>query len=95
MLSMWSKVGDQIELLESKNATQREWKSASESEVLIKSSEQLAELIERSRLEPKVKSDILQGYNPNRLTAHYGFDADYHALVFFDKVQKSTRVFKW
>lgn len=95
MATLWNKVGDKVELLGSRNASRSEWKSESESEEPITNQRQLRECIERSRLETHAKTEAFEIFRTSEFVAHYGFDADYHALVFFDKSRHSIRAFKW
>jgi hypothetical protein len=95
MLSLWSKIGDKIESLESRNAKRDEWQMSSVSETIITDQAQLKVLLVRSRLDPIKQSQALEAYKPSRLVAHYGFEADYHALVIYGANDKPASVFKW
>lgn len=95
MPKIWAGVVDEIRSLEKTKSVKSKWSAAAESEELVKTREQLEGILNRSRLSEQERALARQMFKSGQLIAHFGFEADYHALVFFDATQKPTRVFAW
>ncbi len=95
MPNIWASVVDEILRLEKTKSTKSEWSAVAESEELVEAREQLEGILNESKLSEQERMLALQMFQSGPLITHFGFDADYHALVFFDATQRSTRVFAW
>ena len=95
MTGLWASVGDEIRSLEDTKSIKAKWSAAAESEEPVKTREQLDGILNRSRLSEQERTQARQMFKAGQLIAHFGFDADYHALVFFDATQRPARVFAW
>lgn len=94
--NLWADVRNEIERLERSGAPLSKWKESSESNERVTTILRLHEITEsiKFKSEPeKRKFDQLYSSGPE--TYHFGFEGNFHALVFFDASQNPMEVLKW
>lgn len=96
MESIWSGIGDDINKLEEEHADENRWREKSNAPE-SKQINSVSELIERTKglsISPRQKV-LSDAFNKSSRVVHFGFDCDFHALVFFDDARRSWKVIKW
>lgn len=94
MPAIWANIESSIDKLVKTHATPTEWAKAAESSERITEQGQLTEALRNSGLGGEVTRSVLEEWNKQPDATHYGFEADHHALVFFDS-GRSKKVFRW
>ena len=94
MPAIWTGINARIAQLEETRAPKLEWdKSASES-CQIRSLHHLREVMPSSFGKPD-DGEPPSLFKDSTMVVHYGFDCDFHAVVFFDAKMKPSKVIKW
>ncbi|OYW31616.1 MAG: hypothetical protein B7Z47_00530 [Chthoniobacter sp. 12-60-6] len=96
MDAAWSEIRDGIGKLENEHAHEDDWRKASEPHPEVVSS--ISDLNEQTKsLEISVseREGLPAAFNKSSRVIHFGFECNYHALVFFDEAGKSWKVIKW
>lgn len=96
MDTAWSGIRDGINKLEDQHANEDGWRKASEPPPEVISS--ISDLHERTKhLEITVteREGLPAAFNRSSRVIHFGFEGNFHALVFFDESGKSWKVIKW
>ncbi len=93
MPSLWAGIRQSIDTLESNHAPVSEWDAASDSATRIETRAELDAVLSNITRNGGDKQTMAEWdrWSP---VVHYGFECDYHALVFFEK-GRASRVFKW
>lgn len=91
MQAAWGVIAEEINELERTHAAVAEWRRGSESAVLVNSEEELLALVPSGLSNKLVRLEFARSAK----VIHFGFECDYHALVFFDGGGRAREVFKW
>ncbi len=94
MPALWSGIKADIDKLEARQAPKSEWDKSAAEKLRITSIVKLLEVMPQS-LAKSEADEISDQFHTSALTVHYGYDCDYHALVFFDAGMKAQKVIKW
>lgn len=96
MVAAWSQIRDGIIELENRHANEEDWRKASESEPLVVSSiSALHDQIKGLDLTNSEREALSAAFRQSSRVIHFGFECDYHAMVFFDDSGKAWKVIKW
>jgi hypothetical protein len=96
MPDLWAGVRNEIDALERTGAPLSKWKAASGSAERVSTIVRLHEIIRP--LKPgseREKNELDQLFSSAPDTYHFGFEGNFHSLVFFDASQKPIKVVKW
>lgn len=93
---LWGSVRNEIDSLERTGAPLSKWKETSETSERVSTIARLHEIIKP--LKPGSEQEIselerLLSSTPD--TYHFGFEGNFHSLVFFDASHQPTKVVKW
>ena len=94
MPAIWSGIRTDIDKLEARHAPKTDWDKSAPENFRITSIAKLLEVVPQP-LSKSEAEDISDQFRTSALTLHYGFDCNFHALVFFDGEMKSRKVIKW
>lgn len=94
MPAIWRNVSSQIARLERSSATKSEWASSASSSDAVTSHENLTLILGRSRLVEADQMETNKLFKSVDEVMHFGFDDDFHALVFFIR-GRPVAVKKW
>lgn len=94
---IWASIRAEIDRLEQEHATSAEWQKAKalEDSARVKSLENLHSIIKGLELDASEKKQLDELFTNSSKTMHFGFECQYHALVFFDSNDRSKYVVKW
>lgn len=92
---IWATIRNEIEVLETKQAAPDQWARKAESSERIFNKEQLTHTVAHLTLPVPEKERLLMYLSSSTQAIHYGFEGNYHALVFFDAQNKPSHVLKW
>lgn len=100
MLGIWAGVMDGINKLEDAHASEDEWRKASvpppePKPEVVRSITALNELTKDLGLTDAQRLELPAAYNKSSRVIHFGFECNYHALVFFDDAKRAWKVIKW
>jgi len=94
MPGIWSSIRADIVRLEAKHAPKHEWNEATSESSKITSIQSLLETVPPDIAEND-GSAIADLFSKSSEVVHYGFEGDYHAVVFFDVSKRPIKVLKW
>ena len=98
MEAAWSGIRENINKLESEHVFEDEWRKAAELHPEPKAVQSITELkkqtegMEFTSLE---RDQLTKDFNISSRVIHFGFECNYHALVFFDDAKRAWKVIKW
>jgi len=92
---IWEGIRGKIVYLEESHATLAEWREAGPQEQRLNDVDEARYSLEGTGLAPEDIDQALARLPRATKTIHFGFDCDYHALVFFDKTDRASSVIKW
>lgn len=96
MPDIWAAVRNEIDMLERTGAPLLKWKEACGSSEQISTVLRLHEITKPVRLESEQeRTELDQLFSSNPDTYHFGFEGNFHALVFFDASHRPIKVVKW
>lgn len=95
MDSIWAGIRDEICHLEETHATLDEWRQRAAEEQVLQSADELLSTLRETSLTDVDLAEALRKRSSAAKVIHFGFDCDYHALVFFDKGNRAESVIKW
>ncbi len=97
MPRIWAGIGDGIHKLEEEHAHEGAWTTAATGgePIPIHSLVELMEETKALSMPPEERSGLRDAFSKSSKVVHYGFDCDYHALVFFDDARQAWKVIKW
>jgi hypothetical protein len=90
---MFASMRSEVDVLE--GASKENWISGSGSHQEIQSLRELDELIQPISFTETERMQMFSDYKKAHSVAHFGFDGNYHALVFFNSSGNPIRVEKW
>jgi hypothetical protein len=89
----WSRISADIRALERRRAPRSEWQAAAQFEELIRTRNDLDHVLRGMQLDGGLtEAEAVGLFQSGALAAHYGFPANMHALVFFDRAGRAQRV---
>jgi hypothetical protein len=91
--ALFQPIRDRIDSLE--NASESEWESAAASSEEVASLDELASLTRNVGFAPGERMGLVADFHRAARVTHFGFEANYHALVFFQASGKPFRIEKW
>ena len=94
MPTLWTGIREDIDKLEARQASQSEWDKLAAEKLRITSVAKLLEMVPQP-LSKSEAEEITERFHTSALTVHYGFDSNFHALVFFDSELRARKVIKW
>ncbi|MDZ4287649.1 MAG: hypothetical protein U0984_06815 [Prosthecobacter sp.] len=94
MHGVWAGIIDQILALEGRHASRAQWRAAAEFEEVVRSRRDLNLVVDGMGVDDLTEAEAVAWFQRSRLTAHYGFEANLHALVFFDAAGRATKVLR-
>lgn len=94
MPAIWSGIRADIDKLEATHAPKTDWDKSAAEKIRITSIAKLPEVIPPPLSESEA-DEMSNQFRASALTVQYGFDCDFHALVFFDTEMKTRKVIKW
>lgn len=83
MPGIWHSIGAQVAALQSSHALKTQWAEAAEFSQPVQSMKDLLRVLSQSRLSESDIRQVRSHYREGCDLVHYGFEADYHALVYF------------
>ena len=95
MDSIWAGIRDDICRLEETHASLDEWRQRAAEEQVLQSADELRSALRETGLTEVDLAEALRKRSRAAKVIHFGFDCDYHALVFFDKGKRAESVIKW
>jgi hypothetical protein len=95
MPKIWSGIVDQIQGLERAHAPKQEWEQAASDSVRVATKEQLVDMLGMGLLSPEDKRKAVAAFYQASDVQHFGFDGDFHALVFFSESGHPMLVVRW
>ncbi len=95
MLGIWNQIASTIDNLEASKATPDKWAANAEHSEEVHTEQQMSLLIARMAMPADERAALVRIYKSSDKVVHYGFEGDFHALVFFDDQSKAQRVVKW
>jgi hypothetical protein len=96
MDAAWSKIRDGIAKLEDEHAHENDWRKASEPQPeLVSSISALQVHTKDLEIAASERVGLPAAFNKSSRVIQFGFECNYHALVFFDESGKSWKVIKW
>lgn len=95
MESVWASVSADIDRLERAHAPRSEWIKAASDSTRVSSLPQLHSIIVGVHLEETERQHLDHIFRSSQRTTLFGFEQNFHALVFFDARDVSTHVVKW
>lgn len=95
MEHIWAGIGSKIVHLEESHATVDEWTKAAGEVTRIRNAEELRGSLRYTELSSEEMDRALAEFSSATRTIHFGFDCNYHALVFFGKNNRSSYVIRW
>lgn len=94
MTDLWSETRNKILNLERSNASEIEWAALADSSDIIEDKKELSRILSSVSISEQRRKACLYLFDGHYKAIHFGFDSNYHALVFF-KGDKSILVEKW
>jgi len=98
MEGAWAGIRDGINKLDKDHASEDEWRKASEPHPgpdVVVTIAVLNELTKNLGLTEAERSELTAAFNKSSRVVHFGFECDYHALVFFDDAERAWKVIKY
>lgn len=97
MPRIWAGIGAGITELENAHAPEDAWaKEATGADPRpIRSLAELMEETKELNLTPRDRAGLPDDFSNSSRVVHFGFDCDFHALVFFDDSKRAWKVIKW
>jgi len=92
---IWEAVRNDLIQLEKIGAPPAQWAQKAEQSEVIRNQRQLAVVTEHLNLSGAEKAALLRHYQGAAETIHYGFEGNYHALVFFTDKSFPDHVLRW
>jgi hypothetical protein len=92
----WSRIRDRIDKLGDEHAHEADWRKASEPQSEVVSS--ISDLHEQTKdleITAAEREVLPAAFNKSSRVVNFGFECNYHALVFFDQAGKCWKVIKW
>jgi hypothetical protein len=94
MRPVWADSITQIRRLEARRAHRSEWRAAAQFEEVVRARKDLDAVVEGLGLSDLDEAEAVARFQNSALTAHYGFPANFHALVFYDRSGRTVRVLR-
>ncbi|HYF36231.1 MAG TPA: hypothetical protein VD994_13135 [Prosthecobacter sp.] len=94
MPQIWAGIVEGILTLERRRAPRPEWRAAAEFEEVVRSRKDLEKVVDGLALDDLTEVEAVALYQRSRLVAHYGFEGNFHALVFFDGRGRALKVLR-
>jgi hypothetical protein len=96
MPDSWAGVRNEIDTLERTGAPLSKWKAASGSTERVSTILRLHEITKPLKLGSELeKSELDRLFSIAPDSYHFGFEGNFHALVFFDPSHQPIKVVKW
>lgn len=100
MEAAWAGVRSAINKLDEDHASEDEWRKANvpppePGPEVVRSIAALSELTKDLGLTDAERLELPAAYNKSSQVVHFGFECNYHALVFFDDAKRAWKVIKW
>jgi hypothetical protein len=92
---LWAVARNEIEQLESTTQKRPVWAATAESDETILSPSKLSSILTDLRLSDSEKRQAFAAFDKAEAVCHYGFECNYHALVYFDLSDKPFHVLNW
>ena len=94
MPDLWQSIAGDIAELERSHAPKKEWDHKAESGRTVRDTTELSAVLSQSGLSPSDRSEAILRFKNVEEVVHYGFESNFHALVFF-KNDAPLLVKKW
>ena len=95
MPDAWAAIHSKIDRLENSHATPAEWTKAADGSEKITRISQLHTTLTTLLLDASEQRQLDKLFRTSARTIHFGFECNYHALVFFDSNDRPVRILKW
>lgn len=95
MPETWVSIARNIKSLETKRATEGKWIEASDSSDTVHTVSEMLVLVTTLNLTPAERKEIQEAFEDSVAVRHFGFECNFHALVFFDQAGTGWKVMKW
>ncbi len=96
MDAAWSRIREGISKLENEHAPEIEWRKASEPQSsVVASVSDLQDQTKSLEITDSERELLRAAFKRSSRVIHFGFEGNFHALVFFDAAGKSWKVTKW
>ena len=95
MERIWASIRERIDSLEARRASHVEWSRAADESRDITDLASLRSTLAPAKLSSAETQRIEALFRSSRRTVEYGFEGDFHALVFFDSADRAMHVVKW
>jgi len=95
MESIWADILSNIVRLDAMHASMADWQKSSTEEHPLRSSDEVRTVLKSTRLTLDEVDQAVRAFKAASRSVHFGFDCDYHALVFFDKKDRSSSAILW
>ena len=96
MDAAWSQIRGGISELEIRHANEQDWRKASEpGPQVISSISALRDQIKGLNITDSEREALSTAFRQSSRVVHFGFECNYHALVFFNEAGKCWKVIKW
>ena len=95
MESIWSGIRSRMVRLDESHASRAEWQKASCEQHHLQSADEVRKMLKETSLTQDEVGKATAEYKTASRTIHFGFDCDYHALVFFDRNDNSSSAILW
>lgn len=95
MPAIWDSTRNEIVRLKEAKATASQWKEKAESSEKVVSKKALAQLTHDVDLTDAERASLLKQHQNSAQTVHYGFEGNFHALVFFNSQGSAQNTLLW
>ncbi len=95
MESIWADIRSKVVGLDESHASRAEWQKASCEQYPLQSADEVRNVLKETSLTQNEVDEAAEAFKTASQTIHFGYDCDYHALVFFDRNGNSSSAILW
>ena len=95
MKSIWADIRSNMARLNEAHASMADWQKSSTEEHPLRSSYEIRKVLKSTHLTLDEVDQAVKAFKAASRSVHFGFDCDYHALVFFDEKNRSSSAIFW
>lgn len=95
MEAAWAGIRAGIDKLEDDHAHLDEWKKSTSQFRAVSSLTALTEETRNLSISDVERKELAEDFAKSSSVFHFGYECDYHALVFFDNARKAWKVIKY
>tara|TARA_R110002049_G_scaffold160606_1_gene325581 strand:- start:551 stop:937 length:387 start_codon:yes stop_codon:yes gene_type:complete len=92
---VWESIRGEINHLEASHATLKDWRQAAGEEQQLNTADETRAFLEGTGLSSNDIDHATSSFSTAAKVIHFGFDCNYHALVFFDQADRASFVINW